>query len=153
MENNNALLTIDFGVQGQTLADVMMNPDNYPDEILAAYVDVTIAMSAQIREARTIIEANLLKRMNDDNATKMMFKGIDGRDLVATRKKGAVKCEAKDADEQVKAHGFDPLMIGDYKFSPSWSKAKEARKLGGDMQIIIDDMFKEGRESITITEK
>jgi hypothetical protein len=149
----NALVKIDFGVQGQTLMDVCMNPDSYPEEIVAAYMDAVVSVSQQIREARVMLEANLLKRMNADNATKMMFKSIDGRELVATKKKGAVKCESKDADEIVKSHGFQPGMIGDYKFSPSWSKAREARKLGGDIQVIIDDLFKEQKESITISEK
>ena len=149
----NDLMQLNFGVQGQTLQDVAMNPGNYPVEILAAYIDATGEVTRQIREAKIMLEANLLKRMESDNATKLMFKSVDGRDLIATRKKGAVKCEVKDADEVVKSHGFDPIQIGDYKFSPSWSKAKEARKLGGDIQLIIDEMFKEQRESITITEK
>lgn len=149
----NALIKIDFGVQGQTLQDVSMNPDKYPVEIVAAYIDAVNMVNQQLREAKIQLEANLLKRMDDDNATKMIFKSIDGRELVATRKKGAVKCDAKDADEIVKAHGFDPLTIGKYEFKPSWSKANEAWKLGGDLQVLIDDLFKEGRESITITEK
>ncbi|MFA5423950.1 MAG: hypothetical protein WC374_08850 [Phycisphaerae bacterium] len=149
----NALVKINFGIEGQTLQDVAMNPDNYPEEIVAAYMDAVNMVNQQLREAKIQLEANILKRMTNDNATKMIFKSIDGCELVATRKKGAVKCEARDADEVMKQHGFQPGMIGDYKFVPSWSKAKEASKLGGDIQVLIDDMFKEQKESITITEK
>jgi hypothetical protein len=149
----NDLLQLNFGATGATLQDVAMKPEAYPAEIKGAYLDVIKAMKSQLREVEQIIEAHLLTEMVHDNATKMVFKSIDGRDMVATRKKGAVKCESKDADEQYKASGFNPLEIGDYKFSPSWTKAKEARKLGGDKQLIIDEMFKESKESITITEK
>ena len=149
----NDLLSIDFGVQGQTLKDVMMNPEKYPVEIQAAYYDAIKAAKAQLREAEQILEEHILKVMADDNATKLIFKGVDGRELVATKKKGAVKCEAKDADKIMKQHGFQEGMIGSYEFKTSWSKAKEARKLGGDIQVIIDDLFKEGKETITIDEK
>jgi hypothetical protein len=149
----NDLLAIDFGVQGQSLKDVMMHPQEFPDEILAAYIDVTMAMSAQLREAKIIIEANLLKRMETDNATKMNFKSIDGRELVATRKSGAMRCEAKDVDGIMKAHGFQPTVIGNYEFKPSWQKAKEVRKQGGDIQLVIDEIFKAQKESIFISEK
>lgn len=147
----NEIMNIEIG--GITLRDVAMSPEKYPDEILAAYIDVSKSMTAQIREAQQIMEANLLKRMDDENATKLVFKNLDGAEMMATRKKGSVKCEAKNADEIMKANGFDPLAIGEYKFSPSWTKAKEARKLGGEMQVVIDDLFKEGRESIMIGEK
>lgn len=147
------LLSIDFGIKGQTLQDVMMNPDKYPPEIIAAYADAVQAVSGQIREARTILEAHLLNKMVEDNATKLIFKSIDGRELIATKKSGQVKCEKKNIDEIFKSAGFDPLTIGNYKFDPSWTKAKEIRKLGGDLQKLIDELFIKGRDSITITEK
>lgn len=149
----NDLLQLNFGATGATLQDVAMNPNAYPAEIRGAYLDVIKAMKSQLREVEQIIEAHLLSEMVHDNATKMVFKSIDGRDMVATRKKGSVQCKEKDADERYKSEGFDPLEIGNYEFKASWTKAKEARKLGGDKQLIIDELFKEQKESIVITEK
>jgi hypothetical protein len=148
----NALLSVDFGVEGQTLQDVIMNPDKYPIELQAAYMDVVNSMSKQIREAKKILEAHIRKQMADDNATKLLFKSIDGRELWATLKKGSMECEAKNADEIMKEHGFQPTVIGNYEFKPSWTKAKEVRKQGGDIQVVIDDLFKESKESIIISD-
>ena len=146
------LMQFDFG-KGITLQEVTMNPEKYDPEVQASFFDAVKAVRAQLREAEMILEAHILDNMNKDNATKLIFKGMDGRELVATRKKGADRCGAKEADEIMKKNGFQPGMIGDYKFSPSWSKAKEARKLGGDIQLIIDEMFKESKETIVISEK
>lgn len=148
----NDLMQLDFG-RGITLQDVTMNPDKYEPEVQAAFFDAVKSVQAQLREAQQILEAHLLKTMTDENATKLIFKSMGGQELVATRKKGAVKCDAKNADEIIKAAGHDPLAIGTYEYKPSWTKAKEHRKLGGDIQVIIDDLFKEGKESISITEK
>ncbi len=148
----NDLLSIDFGIKGQTLKDVIMRPDNYPVEIVAAYMDAILAVSAQIREARIILEAHLLNKMAVEGATKLLFKSIDGRAMIATRKNGPVKCEIKNADEVIKDAGFDPLIIGNYKFDPSWTKAKEIRKLGGDIQKIVDELFIKKNDTISITQ-
>lgn len=149
----NDLLSVDFGIKGQTLQDVIMRPENYPVEIVAAYMDAVLAVSAQIRQARMILEAHLLNKMADDNATKLIFKSITGLEMIATKKSGPIKCETKNADEVIKAAGFDPLTIGNYKFDPSWTKAKEIRKLGGDIQKIIDELFIKKNDTISITQK
>jgi len=38
-------------------------------------------------------------------------------------------------------------------YKPSWSKAKEARKLGGKKQKVIDEIFAEGKKTIKIEVK
>lgn len=136
-------------LSGINLKDIIADP-NTPDEVCAAAVTVLDDMARQIREAKTLIAGRLTEHMTSENATKLKFRGPNGDDLVVTLKTGATKCEAKDADERYRQYGFDPLEIGSYKFEPSWSKAKEARKLGGDKQLIIDELFKAGKPSIEI---
>jgi hypothetical protein len=58
----------------------------------------------------------------------------------------------KGGESKYAAAGFSPDEIGGYVFKPSWSKAKEARKLGGDKQLVIDEIFTEGKPSLTIEE-
>ena len=147
----DALYQVD--IAGEQVKKIVEHPDNYPDEMLAVAIDVVNNMARQIREAKLILEAHLVKRMKDENATKMPIIGLQGKEQVATRKKGSFKCDSKDADVIFQNYGFDPTSIGDYVFKPSWTKAKEARKLGGDMQLLIDEFFKEGKESITISDK
>jgi len=139
-------------VNGVNLNDVIERPDAYPEEVLGAAIDVITDMSRQIREAKLRLEMHIIGKMKADNSTKLIFIGNDGNKKLITLKSGPVQCESKDGDMIYKRHGFDPLEIGEYIFKPSWSKAKEARKFGGDKQVVIDDLFKNGKESITISE-
>ena len=132
-----------------SLRDIVADP-NTPDEVCAAAVTVLDDMARQIREAKALIAGRLTAHMESENATKLKFRGPNGDDLVVTLKPGPTKCEAKNADEIYKQHGFDPLEIGTFEFHPLWSKAKEARKLGGEKQLVIDELFKSGKPSIEI---
>lgn len=139
-------------VNGVNINDVITRPEAYPEEVIGAAVDVIVEMSRQIREAEVRLKGHIIEKMKHDNATKLMFVSNDGGNKMITLKSGSMQCENKDADMVYKKHGFDPMEIGEYVFKPSWSKAKEARKFGGDKQLVIDELFKNGKQSITISE-
>lgn len=132
-----------------SLDSIMADPET-PDEVVIAAVDVLSEMSRQIYEAKTVLQGRILAKMKMDNATKMSFVGRDGSQKIATLKSGTMECKRDDADEFYKQQGFDPSEIGTYKYVPSWSKAKEARKVGGIKQLAIDELFKPGNTSLKI---
>ena len=132
------------------LLAIATNPGNYPEEVLCVAIDVIRDMSAQIYEAKKRIEGHIIKKMQLDNATKQSFRGTDGKEKMATLKFGSMKCKNKEANIIYRDSGFDPKEIGEYVFKPSWSKAKEARKFGGEKQLIIDELFKQGNTTIEI---
>lgn len=146
----NALLNISIGPA--ELRAICENPREYPEELLGAALTVVKDMQVQLREARVHVEGVLSERMQKENATKLPFRGVDGKDYMATLKSGAVECKNKVAADVYAAAGFDPREIGEYVFKPSWSKAKEARKFGGDKQLLIDELFKPGAPSLDIKE-
>jgi len=138
-------------LSGITLNDVLSDPEA-SDEIVVAAVDVLNDMSRQLRDAKTLLQGRIIERMTKDNATKLPFIASGGVQKVATLKSGSMECKRDDADEFYKQNGFDPLEIGKYIFEPSWTKAKEARKMGGTKQLAIDELFKAGNSSIKIDE-
>lgn len=146
----NDVLNINIGPE--LLRAICERPTDYPEELLGAALSVVSDMQAQLREARVHVEGVLIERMQKENATKLAFRGMDGRDYKATVKSGAVTCKDKDAAERYADAGFQPEEIGEYIFKPSWTKAKEARKFGGDKQLIIDELFKQGAASLEIKE-
>ena len=146
----NELLNISIGAD--TLRAICDNPSAYPEEMISAAIVVVKDMASQIREARTHLEGVLIEKMKTENATKLKFIGVDGRDYTATMKAGSMECDDKSADVTYQNEGFDPLEIGSYVFKPSWSKAKEVRKLGGNKQLLIDEFFKPGKPSVDIKE-
>ena len=146
VQNIQSVMEVDF------MWDVIMNPAEYPDEVLAVAIDGMKDVSRQLYEARVRVENTLIDRMKRENATKLDFLGKGGQRFRLTLKSGSMTCTDKTADEIYRGAGFDPLEIGEYVFKPSWSKAKEARKFGGDKQIIIDDLFKAGNPSLDIKE-
>ena len=146
----NNLINVNIGPA--ELRDICVNPADYPEELLGAALTVVKDMQVQLREARVHVEGVLSERMQKENATKLPFRGADGKDYMATLKSGAVECKDKAAADTYAAAGFKPEEIGEYVFKPSWAKAKEARKLGGEKQLLIDELFKPGAPSLDIKE-
>lgn len=130
------------------IMDIVEHADTLPEEVVAAALQYGRDMAASLREINMRLEGNLITRMKAENATKQIFKNAHGEEMVATLRKGSVKCDTKDADIQYKKFGFDPLEIGEYVFKPSWTKAKEAKKFGGEKSLVIDELFKESKDQI-----
>ena len=125
---------------------IAKNVRNLPEEVVCAALEYGKTKASQLREINTLLEGVMIEKMKAD---KMIFKNTSGQEMIATLKTGSVKCDAKDPDITYQEQGFDPLEIGEYVFKPSWMKAKEARKLGGQKQIVIDNLFKPGKDTIT----
>ena len=132
------------------LHDIVKNPSQYPEELVFAAFDLIIEMGRQVNDAKLRTSQYLKGKMISENATKFNFIGLDGREKLATLKSGTVECKRKDADIVYQKHGFRPEEIGEYKFCPIWSMAKEARKHGGEKQLIIDELFKSREPSIEL---
>lgn len=142
-------------IQGMTINEICASPDLYPEEVVAAAFDALNTIKKQIRENEISLSANMIRRMREDNATKIPFVNVRGEKKFLTLKKGAMKLNPaiKDYEEYIKQHGMFPEMIGEYKFVPhAWGKCKETRKMGGDLQLIIDEIYIEGQPSITVTD-
>jgi len=141
---NNAPAKIEYDLEF-----IAKNVRNLPEEVVCAALEYGKTKASQLREINTLLEGVIVEKMKADNATKMIFKNTSGQEMIATLKTGSVKCDSKDPDIIYQEQGFDPLEIGEYIFKPSWSKAKEARKLGRNKQIVIDNLFKPGKDTIT----
>ena len=64
-----------------------------------------------------------------------------------------INSSIKDIEEYIKKSGLAPEQIGEYKFTPfSWGKCKEIRKMGGSLQLVIDELYQEGTPSLTVTD-
>jgi hypothetical protein len=135
----------------ETLKDIAERPGEYPIEMVGAALDVISEMSRQLYEAKTRLSGHILSDMVAENATKMQIVGQDGERKVITLKKGKMDME-RGAESKYAAAGFPLDEIGEYVFKPSWTKAKEQRKLGGVKQLVIDEIFTEGKPSLTIEE-
>jgi len=131
------------------MQDIVERPQDYPIELVGACLDVIIEMSRQVRDAKLRIEGHIIADMTAENATKFDIVGHDGVKKVLTIKSGSMQ-GAKDADMRYREAGFDPSEIGEMVFKPSWSKAKEARKRGGDKQAVIDQIFKAGTSRLEV---
>ena len=142
--------------EGLTLIDIARNPDSFPEEVIGAGLDVLKEFKAQIRDFEQTMTANIIRRMQTENATKLPFIGVDGREKILTVKKGAMKLNPaiKNWEDYITQAGFTPDMLGEYKFSPlGWKDIKEIRKQGGNIQLLCDEMYREGQPSIVIEEK
>jgi len=136
-------------LSGINLHDIVNNKE-ISDEIIIAAIDRLNDYSKQLRDAKTLLQGRIIERMKYDNATKLPFISSDGLEKIATLSSGKIECNNKNADKLYAEKGFNTLEIGDYIFRPSWSKAKEARKVGGENQKIIDDLFKSGEPHLKI---
>jgi len=134
------------------LIDVIANPDKFPDEVIAASLDKVKSINSQLYEAKKILEGHLINNMEEDSATKLIFKNVKGEEMIATLKSGPMK-SIDGPDIYYKEKGFNPLEIGEYVFKPSWTKAKEARKFGAAKQDAIDVIFHQGEPSIELKKK
>ena len=142
-------------IQGMTVNEICANPDSYPEEVVAAAFDALNTIKKQIRENEINLSANMIRRMRENNATKIPYINVQGEKKFLTIKKGAMKLNPaiKDIEEYIKKAGLFPEMLGEYKFTPhSWGKCKESRKMGGDLQLVIDEIYVEGPPSLTVTD-
>lgn len=151
----NKLQTIQEMTTINEINEICANPDSYPEEVVAAAFDALVLIKKQIRENEINLSANMIRRMREKNATKTPFMNIQGEKKFLTLKKGAMKIDPaiKDIEEYIKKSGLAPEMLGEYKFTPhSWGKCKETRKMGGNLQLVIDKIYVEGAPSLTVTE-
>ena len=136
-----------------TLHELGNNPNTYPEEVVAAGLDVIKNMEAQLREYKQNMTANMIHRMNNDNATKLKFINTKGEEKTLTLKKGSMKLNTniKDYDKYIEKAGYVPEMLGKMIFQPfPWKEMKEIRKQGGELQVLIDEIYKEGQQSLTV---
>lgn len=145
MENNITLIPKDIN-------DIIENPSNYPIEAVGAAIDVIKRLSKKVWEKEREMTAYIIGKMQEDNSTKLPIKGVDGVDKMITLVEATPKCEIKHAALQYCDAGFDVNEIGEYVFKPSWTRAKSARKFGGEKQAIIDRLFTRGNPVIKIEE-
>ena len=132
------------------IKDIEKHVDNYSDEVVLSACALIRKMRSQLFQTQISLEGRMIERMMADDSTKTQFLNIDGENKIATLKRGAMKCEDKEADMKYKDAGFDPLEIGRYIFEPRWAKAKEALKFGGEKKKILEKLFQEGKKSIEI---
>ena len=140
-------------VQGVTLRDMASNPTQYNDETLAAGIEVIKRIEAQTREMKAAISAVLIGKMQEDNATKLLFLDVDGAERTATLKTPPKEINKKIGDVSlfVEQNGFKPEMFGNYEYVPhKWSVIKELRKQGGNVQLVCDELYVDGKPSIDI---
>lgn len=140
-------------IQNVTLATIGSDPNTYPEEVVCAALDTLTEMERVLRLYKQNITANLLNRMRHDNATKIQFIDTKGAERMATMKLGTKKLNPaiKDPEEFIRQSGFQPEQFGEYKYVPAgWSVFKEKRKLGGDVQLLCDEMYIEGTPGIEI---
>ena len=140
-------------IQNVTLANIGSDPNTYPEEVVCAAMDTIIEMERVLRLYKQNMTANILKRMAHDNATKIQFISTTGAERTATMKPGTKKLNPaiKDPEEFIKQAGFPAEQFGEYKFVPAgWSVFKEKRKLGGDVQLMCDELYVEGTPGIEI---
>lgn len=136
------------------LTDIMKvfeSPADYPVEQVANAYDRLKQVTRIIYETKKRVEGHIISEMKKDNATKMNIIGADGEQKVITLKAGQMKASER-ADETYAKAGFPVDEIGSYVFKSSWSKAKQARKHGGEKQKVIDKIFKAGEQGLTIKE-
>ena len=140
-------------IQNVTLQEIGTNPNTYPEEVVAAAFDTIKQFESVLKEYKQNISANMIARMNKDNATKIIFLDTKGNQRTLTLKKGSMKLnpDIKDYDKYIEKAGFVPEMLGKMIFQPfPWKEMKEIRKQGGDIQVLIDEIYKEGTPSLTV---
>lgn len=140
-------------IQNVTLQEIGTNPNTYPEEVVAAAFETIKQFESVLKEYKQNISANMIARMNKDNATKIIFLDTKGNQRTLTLKKGSMKLnpDIKDYDKYIEKAGFIPESLGKMIFQPfPWKDMKEMRKQGGDIQVLIDEIYKEGTPSLTI---
>lgn len=140
-------------IQNVTLTELGTNPNTFPEEVVAAGFDLIKELEAKLRFYKQNMTANMIHRMNNDNATKLKFINTRGEERTLTLKKGSMKLntDIKDYDKYIEKAGFVPEMLGKMIFQPfPWKEMKEIRKQGGELQVLVDEIYKEGQPSLTV---
>jgi len=117
------------------IQNIALNPDEFSLDVCVdtfSYLDTQIE---QLSKLKKNLKDNIISRMKKNNATIIPYGNGEIR-LVP----GKI-VPTKGLEEEWSAEGFIALEVGDYVFKPSWSKAKEVKKLGGKKSEIIDKYF------------
>lgn len=137
-----------------TISEIVENIDNYPVEVKVVVYDVLEEMTRRIKEKREYVKEKLILEMRKENQTKELFISSDGKKKILSMREGT-PVPVNDAKKTVEVwckHGYLSEDIGEFTFKPSWSKAKEQRKFGGEKQLLIDELFRSISPVITIKE-
>jgi hypothetical protein len=141
-------------IDNLSLVDIANNPNNYPEEIICLSIDLISDLERQLKDAKRNITENIIVRMKKNNATKIPFADRTTGELkTLTLKTSTPKLNTaiKDYESYIKQNGFEPLDLGEVKFIPyGWSKIKEIRKQGGEIQVLCDELYQEGNPSVEI---
>jgi hypothetical protein len=135
---------------GTDFEQILKNPDAHSGKQIAICLDEINRLNEQVREYKLKLQHILIKKMVEDHATKLIYKSLGEEEKTVTLGNGKVDCTVKNLDSVWMDHGGDPSEIGDYKFVPSWSKAKNVKKLGGWQAEIIDKVFVESEKKLKI---
>jgi len=142
-----------FTVENVTLESIGNNPNQYPEEVIGAALEVMINMERRIREIKGNMTVNIIARMQKDNATKLLFCNTRGEERTLTIKSPTPKLNAniKNYEAFILKSGFAPEQLGEIKFVPyGWGVMKEKRKQLADIQLLIDELYVAGNPSIEI---
>jgi len=144
---NNEILVKD----GITLFDIASNPNNYPSELKTYSLETIKLLKSQLRDIEIAISSNVINEMILENATKLLFVGMDGQEKTLTLKSGTKKLNTsiKNYEDYLITSGFPNLL--ETKVVPlQWSACKEIRKQGNEIQRVIDHLYVDSDNKIEI---
>jgi len=131
--------------------DIIKNPENYPVETVGIVYLKIKKLNSNIYETQKKLEHFIFNNMIADNATKMILKE-NNNNIEFNIVNG--KVAFKDGiDVELAMNGFDPNKYGKFEYIPSWTKIKEARKLGGELKEIIDEFIIDCEKKLSISKK
>lgn len=134
------------------IEEVFETIDNCPLELKASIYELLVDMTRKLYDRKKFIEMKIISEMQKENATKEIFISRDG-----SKKTIILKTETPKPDKTLLSKwtdsGFNISDLGEFEFRPSWSKAKEQRKFGGDKQKIIDEIFVGNVKKLIIQEE
>ena len=140
-------------VNNITLKEIGTNPDAYQEEVVCAALDTMQNVERTLKFFKQNIIANIHRRMQQNNATKIIFINEKREKKTATLKAATPKLNPviRNPEEYIRLSGFEPGQLGEYKYTPySWGKIKEIRKLGGELQVLCDELYAPGQPGIDI---
>jgi hypothetical protein len=143
---------IPFEIGGLEIKKIIENPSNFSDEEVWSTMDMIEEIKFQLRLNSERLKHDLIRRLENENATVFHYKNVKGKNRKGTLSQGTMKAE-KNIDLIYQQSGFDPLEIGDYEFRPSWAKAKKAMKVGGEKRKIIESKFKNTEKKLKIEDE
>lgn len=137
----------------KSLQDVIENPEDYEIEICATSLGLLKDINRKLYEYQKNLEARIIQEMEKDEATKLKYVNTIGEEMILTLKPGSMKQAVDNADEVIREHGFDPNEFGDYQYKLlTWSKLKNAEKLGGEIKKLINKLYVRGKKTLVIGE-